>query len=81
MNSVRELLLTTVELLDEDEAHQTLKFVQVFLEKREVSLTLKRLAGDANFKIPPGGIGKFPVVQPLQGKGVAASRRLLEDRR
>jgi hypothetical protein len=79
MNSVKELLRNTIEMLSEEESRQILEFVQHL--KKGIPPTLQRLANDPAFKIPPGGLGAFPVVEPIQGKGVAASVLLLEDRR
>jgi hypothetical protein len=80
MNSVRESLRNTIELLSEEEARQVLEFVR-YMKRSDIPLTLRRLAGDPTFRIPTGGLGTFPVVEPIQGKGVAASTLLLEDRR
>jgi len=81
MGSVKELLRNTIELVSDEEARQLLEFIQRLRKKDEVSPTLKRLASDPAFKIPSEGSGGFPVVEPIRGKGIPASKLLVEDRR
>ena len=81
MDSIKESLHNTIELLSDEEARQLLGFVQRLQKENGVSLTLRRLASDPAFKIPSEGSGTFRVVEPIQGKGIAASRLLVEDRR
>ncbi len=81
MSSVKELLRHTIELLSEEEAQQILTFVQNLQKQSNVSWTLRRLASDPAFQVPPEGLGIFPVVKPIEGKGIAASKLLVEDRR
>lgn len=81
MSSVKDSLRNTIELLNEEEARQTLEFVQRLKKEGSASLTMRQLATDPTFKIPSGGCGSFSVVEPIQGKGVAASILLVEDRR
>lgn len=81
VRAVRESLHNTIELLNAEEARQVLEFAQRLQKKRDVLPTLKRLGGDPTFKIPSEGISVFRVVQPVAGKGIPASRLLVEDRR
>lgn len=79
MDSVKELLHNTIEQLSDEEARQFLEFAQRLQRKSDVSLTLRRLANDPAFKIPPEGAGAFRVVEPIQGKGIPASRLLMDE--
>jgi hypothetical protein len=84
MHSGKALLHDIVELLSEEEAQQILAFVQRLQRDRKgsnVSLTMRRLASDPAFKMPTAGCSAFRDVTPVQGRGIAASRLLLEDRR
>ena len=81
MGSIKESLHNTIELLSDEEARQLLEFVQRLQSKGVISLTLRRLAGDPAFRIPLEESGAFRVVEPIQGKGVAASTLLVEERR
>jgi hypothetical protein len=81
VNSVKESLYRTIELLSDDEAHQLLEFAQRLQKKSGISLTLRRLASDPAFKIPSKGSGTFRVVEPIQGEGIPASKLLVESRR
>lgn len=81
MSSAKESLHNTIELLNDEEARQILEFVQRIRKKSDVSLTLERLASDPTFKIPSEGVGVFRVIKPIRGKGIPASRLLMEDRR
>ena len=81
MNAVKELLRQMIERMSDAEARQMLEFAQHLQHKRDDSLTLKRLATDSAFKVPGNGVGAFRVVEPVQGKGIAASRLLVDDRR
>ena len=56
-------------------------FAHHLQQKRDVSLTLKRLATDGVFKVPGSDVRTFQVVEPIYGKGIAASRLLVDDRR
>jgi hypothetical protein len=81
MDSVKESLHNTIELLNDEEARQLLEFARRLQKKNGISLTLRRLASDPAFRIPLEESGAFRVVEPVQGKGVAASRLLVEYRR
>lgn len=82
MNSIKESLLNTIERLNDEEARQVLEFITQRLRKKsKVSLTLNRLVSDPTFKIPSEEIRAFRVVKPIQGKGIAASRLLVSERR
>ena len=81
MNSVKELLQHMIERMSDAEAHQLLEFAQHLRHRRDDSLTLKRLATDAAFQVPGSGAQDFHIVAPIHGKGRAASRLLVDDRR
>ncbi len=81
MESVKQALHSTIELLGDEEARQILEFARRLREKDAVSPTLRRLANDPTFRIPSMEKLAFRVVQPIEGKGIAASRLLVEDRR
>jgi hypothetical protein len=81
MNSVKALLQQMIERMSDAEAHQLLEFAQHLQHGRDEPLTLKRLATDPAFKVPGHGVGAFRVVEPVQGKGIAASKLLVDDRR
>jgi hypothetical protein len=81
MNSVKESLRQMIEQMSDEEARQMLVFAHHLQQKRGVSLTLKRLAADPVFKVPGSGARTFHVVEPIYGKGIAASRLLVDDRR
>ena len=81
MNSVKESLLYMIEQMSDEEVRQVLEFAHHLQQRRGVSLTLKRLATDPVFKVPGSGVGGFHVVEPIYGKGIAASRLLVDDRR
>jgi hypothetical protein len=79
MNSIKELLHSTIEQLSDEEARQILELAED-LKKSNVSLTLRRLAIDPAFKVPSEVVEVFRAVEPIQGKGIAASRLLVKDR-
>ena len=81
MNSVKELLQQMIERMGDAETRQLLEFAQHLPLKRDDSLTLTSLATDPTFKVPGSGAKDFHVVQPIYGKGMAASRLLVDDRR
>jgi hypothetical protein len=81
MNSVKDILRDTIELLSDEEAHQTLEFTRCLRKTSDTSQTLIRLARNPTFKIPPQRNRAFCVVEPIQGKGITASRLLVENRR
>ena len=81
MNSVKESLHNTIELLSDTEARQLLEFVQCLKRENDASSTLRRLASDPAFEVPSEGSGTFSVVEPIQSKGIAASKLLVEERR
>jgi hypothetical protein len=58
-----------------------LEFARRLQQRHDISLTLKRLATDPAFRVPSEGVSAFRVVEPIKGKGIAASRRLVDDRR
>ena len=81
MNSVKELLQHMIERMSDAEARQLLELAQHLQHRRDDSLTLKRLAADPTFKVPGSGAKNFHVVEPIYGKGIAASKLLVDDRR
>ena len=81
MNSVKELLRAMIARMSDAEAHQLLEFAQHLGHRRDDSLTLKRLATDPAFKLPGSEAQDFPIVAPIHGRGIAASRLLVDDRR
>ena len=81
MSSVKEALHHSIERLSDEEAHQALAFIQQLREQRDVASILRRLAYYPAFRLPADTQGGFRVVEPLQGKGIPASRRLVEERR
>jgi hypothetical protein len=81
MNSVKELLQDMIERMSDAEARQLLEFAQHLQHRRDDALTLKRLATDPAFKVPASGAQDFHVVAPIHGKGMAASRLLVDERR
>jgi len=81
MISVKEALRNTVDLLTEEEAYQVWKFTQRMQKQPKVSLTMQRLASDPAFRMPAKGPGPFRRVEPIEGKGIPASKLLVEDRR
>jgi len=81
VSSVKESLHSTIELLSDAEASQLLEFAQCLQKKNDASSTLRRLAGDPAFEVPSEGSGAFSIVEPIQGKGIVASRLLVEERR
>src|SRR5262249_24574221 len=81
MNSVKELLQQMIERMSDVEARQLLEFGEHLQHRRDDSLTLTRLAADPAFKVPGSGARDFHSVAPIHGKGLAASRLLVDDRR
>jgi hypothetical protein len=81
MSSLKELLRPMIERRSDAEARQLLEFAQHLRHRRDDSRTLKRLATDPAFKVPGSGARDFYVVAPIHGKGMAASRLLVDDRR
>ncbi len=81
MFSVKESLRTTVDSISDEEALRVLSFIEQMRKYPVRSSTLKRLAGDPTFKVPPCKLGAFAKVDPMEGKGAPASRLLVEDRR
>jgi len=80
MRPIKELLHSTIELLGDEEARQTLAFAQRLRTRNVTSLTLKRLARDPAFNVPCKR-PTFRAVEPIEGKGLPASNLLVEERR
>jgi hypothetical protein len=81
MSSVKEALYHSIERLSDEEAQQTLAFIQQLREQQDVVRILRRLAHHPAFRLPAETPGGFRAVEPLQGKDMPASRRLVEERR
>ena len=81
MNAVKELLWHIIKQMSDAEARQLLEFAQHLQHRRDNSLTLKRLATDPAFKAPGNGVRAFRIVEPIQGKGIPASKLLVDNRR
>lgn len=64
-----------------EKAHQISAGNRRLREKSRVTKTLKALACDTAFTVPPASSRKCPAVKPLKGKGIPASRLLVMDRR
>ena len=79
--SAKETLRKTIDLLSDEEARQILEFTQHLRKGSDGSQTLRCLAKDAAFHVPTGAPTGFRSVKPIQGKGIAASRLLVKDRR
>jgi hypothetical protein len=52
MSSVKEALYHSIEGLSDEEAHQTLAFIQQLHEQRDVARILRRLAHHPAFRLP-----------------------------
>jgi len=81
MNTIKESLYSTIKTLDDEEARQLLEFTLRLRKRTAASTTMKRLANDPTFKIPEGGMNTLEAVLPIKGKGIAASKLLVRDRR
>lgn len=81
MSSVKESLYKAVELLSDEESQRVLEFTQSLQRKSNISQTLKRLEKNSNFRLPSEGVADFGTVNPVKGKGIAASKLLVENRR
>ena len=81
MSSAKESLHNAIDLLSDEEARQTLAFVQRLQWKKDLSQTLSRLASDPAFQVSSQELGGFHKVEALHGKGTSASRLLAEGRR
>jgi len=81
MSLIKESLRNTIEVLSDEEARQILEFIQRLRATSDASPTLRRLAIDPAFEVPAEGLRDFCIVEPISGKGIPASRRLIEDRR
>jgi hypothetical protein len=79
MNSVKELLRQVVKRMSDAEARQLLELAQHLQHRRDGSLTLKRLATDPAFMVSGSGAKDFHVVAPIHGRGITASRFLVDD--
>jgi hypothetical protein len=80
MNTVKELLHSTIETLTDQEAEAALRLVRG-LRARDIDAVLHRLAQNPTFEVPPPGERKLRDVQPARGRGRPASELLIEDRR
>mgnify|MGYP001571258252 FL=1 len=64
-----------------EKGHQISAVTRRLREKSGVTKTLKALACDTAFTVPPASLRKCRAVEPLKGKGIPASRLLVMDRR
>jgi hypothetical protein len=81
MDAVKELLWQMIEQMSDAEARQLLEFAQHLQPRRADLLTWKRLATDPTFKLPGDGVMAFRIVEAIQGKGIPASKLLVDNRR
>ena len=81
MSQVKQSLYETLEQLDDEQARLILAFATNLQKQGKRSLTLERLAQGPTFQVPAQDPPVFPVVEPVQGDGIPASRLLIEDRR
>lgn len=81
MTSAKEMLRSAIELLSESEAEEVEKIVRTLHRRRGISPTLARLAADPMFRVPSSTSGQFSPGRAARGRGVAASKLLLQDRR
>ena len=81
MGSAKETLRKTIDLLSDEEARQILDFTKRVREGWSDSQTLKYLAHDPAFRIPSVSSLGFRTVTPAKGRGIAASKLLVKDRR
>jgi hypothetical protein len=81
MNTIKESLYSTIKTLNDDEARQLLEFTLRLRKKPITSTTMTRLASDPIFIIPAEGMNALETVLPIKGKGIAASKLLVRDRR
>ena len=80
VSSVKESLHKTIDQLSDAEVRHLLEFAQCLQKRNGDSPTLRRLADDPAFEVPSEGSVAFRAVEPIQGKGIAASRLLVEER-
>ena len=81
MSSAKESLRNTIELLSEKEARQIMQLARILKDKKEGSLTMRHLTIDGTFTVPLKRPKSFRIVHPIKGRGCAASKLLVEDRR
>jgi hypothetical protein len=81
MNEVKDVLRHLIEQMSDTEARQLLEFAQHLQHRPDDPLTLKRLATDPAFQVPGNGVMAFRIVEPIQGKGIPASKLLVDNRR
>jgi hypothetical protein len=81
MSAVKESLQQMIEQMSDAEARQLLEFARQLQHRPDTSLTLKRLATDPAFKAPGNGVRAFRIIEPIQGKGIPASKLLVDNRR
>jgi len=81
MSAVRESLIESVRELTDDEARQTLAFVQALRRRTELAELHRRLAGKPGYRLPSPAHPGFPPVEPAPTTGIPASQLLVRDRR
>lgn len=81
MSSLKQDLYATIDLLTDEEASQTLRFVAELKVRRILDKTPDSLGDDSAFRLPLSIHRAFSSIDPVRGSGADASRMLIEDRR
>lgn len=81
MSTVKESLYHTIEELSNEEINKVLVFARDLHQKQERARLVTHLSHDETFTVPAADAIDFQSVQPISGKGKAASKLLVEDRR
>ena len=81
MSAIRESLSESLRTLSDDEARQTLEFVQALRRKPGLAELHRRLAGKPGYRLPSPEHKGFPPVAPAPTTGIPASELLIRDRR
>ncbi len=81
MKTAKKILHSKIDQMTDEEASRILESDQRFQDSCGIPQTLRRLAHDASFIVPTDASKGFAAVNPIQGKGIAASEVLIRDRR
>lgn len=81
MSAIRESLIESVGELTDEEARQTLEFVQALRRRTDLAELHRRLAGKPGYRLPSPQRPAFPPVEPAQTTGLPASQLVVRDRR
>lgn len=81
MAAIKKSLRNTIDALSDEEARKVLTFARQFQKQNGSAKTLRRLANDPTFRVPSQRKENFRPIEPVKGKGIPASRLLVEDRR